>query len=70
MAVETISAIFAASPWPSSMSFRVCERIVETRLVFGEPLRDARVEIPAEVIEFRGGGELFNFRRAISARGA
>ena len=50
--------------------FQSLRTYVEMRLVFGEPLRDARVEIPAEIIEFRGGGELCELRRGIWARGA
>ena len=33
----------------------------EARFVFREKLRDARVEIPAEIIEFRGRGERAHF---------
>ena len=63
MAVATISAILAELRHaPSSMSFRVCDAQFQARFVFRETLRDARVQIPAEIIEFRRGGECANFR--------
>ncbi len=33
----------------------------EARFVFGEPLRDAGVEVPADVVEFGRGGQSFHF---------
>ena len=45
--------------------FDVLQRLrtqFETGLVFREPLRYARIEIPAEIIELRRGGEFFDFR--------
>ncbi len=33
----------------------------EARFVFGEPLRDAGVKVPAEVVEFGRGGQRFYF---------
>ncbi len=32
----------------------------EARFVFGEPLRDAGVEVPADVVEFGRGGQGFD----------
>ena len=40
----------------------------QARLIFLEKLRDARVQVPAVIIELRLRGQRAHFRRAISSR--
>ena len=51
MAVETSSAMAAVSPWPSSISFSAWARQTRRLLVLVVILKNARVEVPAVVIE-------------------
>ena len=65
MAVETTSAIFADFAVAFFDVLQSLRAQFEARFVFREKLRDARVEIPAEIIELRRSGEFFNFREGL-----